>query len=154
MEVKVLTILDYELTIAHHHLIPAMLPDISWSRINNRKLCPIHSRADIARLQLPQVLPSSVIAASAVLFATLTLHGKQWSTTMGNVTTYTAADLWPCMKELHDIYMYMYVRAPWLVKQASRSKYMSPKYNGVARITSPAAVLHSRRPLALHEGTT
>jgi len=75
----------------------------------------------------------SVIAASAILIANVTLGRESWSAELCEVTQYKISDLTDCCKHMH----LCFIKADKFTQQATRDKYKSPKRQSVSLLTPP-----------------
>lgn len=92
-----------------------------------------------------QFLPSQQAAAAlCVALRLYTDHSIQWDTTLEHYTTYTEAELLPCMQKLAQLVL----RMPLVKQQAVREKYSSSKFLRVAR--EPALFGETITELASH----
>ncbi|KFM28496.1 Cyclin-A1-1 [Auxenochlorella protothecoides] len=78
----------------------------------------------------------SMLAASAVLLALVTLEHRPWTATLAHYTGYAPKDLRHCVQALHELAL----AAPASQLPATREKYSSTKQMGVARIALPATL--------------
>lgn len=78
----------------------------------------------------------SMIAASAVCLANHTLNNEGWTPTMAHYTGYQLADIYPCIQDLHQLF----IKAPTMDQQAVREKYKSQKYSGASMTPVPTSL--------------
>ncbi|XP_041458449.1 G2/mitotic-specific cyclin-A-like [Lytechinus variegatus] len=78
----------------------------------------------------------SMIAASAVCLANHTVNNEGWTPTMAHYTDYQLSDIYPCLQDLHQLF----IKAPTMDQQAVREKYKSQKYSGVSTTPVPTTL--------------
>lgn len=78
----------------------------------------------------------SMIAASAVCLANHTLNNEEWTPTMAHYTDYQLGDIYPCVQDLHQLF----IKAPTMEQQAVREKYKSQKYSGASMTPVPTTL--------------
>uniref|UniRef100_A0A672G7W3 G2/mitotic-specific cyclin-B2 n=1 Tax=Salarias fasciatus TaxID=181472 RepID=A0A672G7W3_SALFA len=95
----------------------------------------------VAELSLLEIDPfqrytPSMVAASAYCLAAYTVNQSLWPDSLKDFTGYTMAEIIPCLKDLHNLYM----TADDRPQQAIANKYKSSKWCRVSLITPPAAL--------------
>ncbi|XP_029924727.1 cyclin-A1 [Myripristis murdjan] len=95
----------------------------------------------VAELSLLEIKPflqytPSTVAAAAYCLANYTINKALWPDSLHSFTSYTMADIVPCLNDLHKLYFTAECRP----QQAIREKYMSSKYHSVSKITPPAVL--------------
>ncbi|XP_013985231.2 cyclin-A1 isoform X2 [Salmo salar] len=92
----------------------------------------------VAELSMLEVDPflhyfPSVVAAAAFCLANYTLNRSLWPDTLYTFTGYTLAEIAPCLKDLHKLYLSAYSRP----QQAIREKYKGSKFGNVSMLSPP-----------------
>lgn len=136
MEHLLLKVLSFDMTVptTHQFLRQFIIIEAVCSRTENLALY-------VAELSLLEVDPflqyiPSVLAAAAYCLANYTLNRTFWPDALCAFTGYTLAEIAPCLKDLHKLYLSAESRP----QQAIRDKYKSSKYGNVS-LMAPTPVL-------------
>ncbi|XP_024262825.1 cyclin-A1 [Oncorhynchus tshawytscha] len=92
----------------------------------------------VAELSMLEVDPflhyfPSMVAAAAFCLANYTLNRSLWPDALYTFTGYTLAEIVPCLKDLHKMYLSAYSRP----QQAIREKYKGSKFGNVSMLSPP-----------------
>ncbi|XP_055792826.1 cyclin-A1 [Salvelinus fontinalis] len=92
----------------------------------------------VAELSMLEVDPflhyfPSMVAAAAFCLANYTLNRSLWPDALYTFTGYTLAEIAPCLKDLHKMYLSAHSRP----QQAIREKYKGSKFGNVSMLSPP-----------------
>ncbi|XP_064208781.1 cyclin-A1 [Anguilla rostrata] len=136
MEHLLLKVLSFDMTVptTHQFLRQFMVTEPVCTKTENLALY-------VAELSLLEVDPfllhvPSKVAAAAYCLANYTMNKALWPDSLYAFTGYSLAEIAPCLKDLHKLYL----GADCRPQQAIREKYKSSRYGGVSLLGPPRSL--------------
>ncbi|KAJ8266688.1 hypothetical protein GJAV_G00133490 [Gymnothorax javanicus] len=136
MEHLLLKVLSFDMTVptTHQFLRQFMVTEPVCTKTENLALY-------VAELSLLEAEPflthvPSIVAAAAYCLANYTMNRALWPDSLHMFTGYSLAEITPCLKDLHKLYLSAQSRP----QQAIREKYKGSRYSSVSLIGPPLSL--------------
>ena len=128
MEADILNVLDYQCTVpTAHTFLCRYLKAAHADRAMVQLACYLTERT-LQEYSMQRFLPS-LIAATAVYVARLSLKRNPWSPTLLKYSNYDEVDLAPCSEEMKTV-----INSAGNQHQAVNKKYASSRFGGVSKL--------------------